>query len=102
MTPEQRGQSLLERLRGANRSRRAKLADDARALASQLHREGVDLCMSKATEHSPRIRVLFRLASQLAVYGFGPDAPELGRFRQGLSGDATGRARFDALRKSLG
>jgi hypothetical protein len=101
MTLEQRGQALLDRALSANAKRRAHLASDARALANSLHREGVGLCMDKATEFSPRIRVLFRLASKLAAIGYGPDAPELKRFERGLQGDDAGQAQLQRLRARL-
>lgn len=100
MTPEERAIDFIDRYVGANRKRRARLKAEGVALAVEVHRAGVDLCMSRATEHSPRIRVLFRLAAKVALCAHGSGSPELSRFEYDLSGDPDGLAEYERLRAS--
>ena len=100
MTPEERSAEFLHRCARANRKGRAKLKAEGVALAEEVHRAGVDLCMSRATEHSPRISVLFRLAAKVALFAHGSGSPELSRFEYALQSDPDGLAEYERLRAS--
>ncbi|MCO4770275.1 MAG: hypothetical protein KDA24_09620 [Deltaproteobacteria bacterium] len=80
--PEHRARTFLEEYRAGDARRRRAMRSEAAGLARSTHRAGVDLCMSKATEFSPRIKVLFGLAAKLAVLADDIKGDELARFQR--------------------
>jgi hypothetical protein len=98
--PEDRAQAFIDEFLGASKNRRAKLRWEAGRLAEQTHVHGVDLCMSKATEFSPRIGVLFLAAAKLALMGQVKDKME--RYERDIRNHPQAVASYEKLRKSLG
>jgi len=67
---EERTHRLLTELESAAPAERERRRDEARTLAEAVKRAGIDLCHSRATEHSPRIGELFLAAAKLARVGY--------------------------------
>jgi len=102
MTPEQRAEAFVDSYFGTSpRSRRTHRADGI-TLAKQLRRAGIDLCMSRATEFSPRIKVLFLAAAKVAVLSHDPGAPELAPYMKDIERDDRAKAAVEKLRKRAG
>jgi hypothetical protein len=95
---EQQAAGYIDRYLGAKGKGRTKLRSEGVILASEVHRAGVDLCMSRATEFSPRIKVLFRLAAKVALLAHGSGSPELARFEFSLRSDPDGLAEYERSR----
>ncbi len=97
--PEDRAQAFIDDFLGTSKKRRAKLRWEAGQLAKQTHVHGVDLCMAKATEFSPRIKVLFLAAAKLALMG---QVNDLARYERDIRNHRDGLASYETLRKRLG
>ncbi len=97
--PEHRAQAFIDQFLGASKQRRARLRHEAAQLAARTHRHGVDLCMSKATEFSPRIKVLFLAAAKLALMG---QVPDIARYERDIRHYAEAVDGYEQLRERLG
>ncbi len=67
---EVRAERLLAELEAAPKAEREARRDEARQLAEAVKSEAIDLCHSRATEHSERIGDLFLAAAKLAYVGY--------------------------------
>ncbi len=101
MTPEEKARAFVGNYVDGNRKTRNRLKRQAADLARHTHVAGVDLCMSKATEYSPRIRVLFRLAAQVALIAHGRESDKSERYLWDLRNDEEGRAQLARLEARL-
>lgn len=100
MTPEERAQQLLGELGAASLAEVERRRPEARALAEEVKRAGVDLCYSRATEHSPRIGVLFLAAAKLARIGFADDERPA-HFERDLRRDPEALAEIERFAETL-
>lgn len=100
MTPEERAQQLLSELEAASSAELERRRPEAQALAEAVKREGIDLCHSRATEHSPRIGVLFLAAAKLARIGFA-DGDRPAHFERDLARDPDAQAELERFTAAL-
>jgi len=100
MTPEERARRLLAELEAASPDERERRRGEARQLAESAKREGIDLCYSRATEHSPRIGVLFLAAAKLALIAYEDDARPA-HYERDIARDPDARAEYDRFARAL-
>ena len=84
MSSEQRAIDLVRNFLASKGRRDAHLKHEAKTLAETVHRGGVDLCMDRATEFSPRIGELFTLAAQLALIAYGAGSDKVDAYKKDL------------------
>lgn len=100
-TPEARAEAFLRRFQDASPRARESLRSEAASLARSVHTAGVDLCHSRATEHSPRIGVLFLAAAKLEAASRAPGDETPLRFRRDVERDPAQLAEYEAFVASI-
>ncbi|MEM9071214.1 MAG: hypothetical protein AAGE52_22070 [Myxococcota bacterium] len=70
---EEKAEALIRELAASPEARTTRRAE-SRSLAEDLRAAAIDLCMSRATEFSPRIGLLFLYAAKVAALAYLPDS----------------------------